>query len=78
MRIEHALDQHLDLAARVLAAVQARLDHARVVHDEHVARPSSDDVAKRRSSSAVRRRRAAAGSRALRGGMLRDQLGGQA
>jgi hypothetical protein len=37
VRIEHALDQDLDLAAAVLAPVQARLDDARVVHHQHVA-----------------------------------------
>ena len=35
--IEHALDQHLDLAAAVLAPGEPRLDHARIVHDQQVA-----------------------------------------
>ena len=36
--VEHALDQHLDLAAGLFASGQPRFDHARVVHHQHVAR----------------------------------------
>jgi hypothetical protein len=47
VRIEHPLDQHLDLAAAVLAPVQARLDHPCVVDDQHVAgKQQVDDVGK--------------------------------
>ena len=35
--IENALDQHLDLSAALLVPGQARVDHTRVVHHQHVA-----------------------------------------
>jgi hypothetical protein len=36
--VDHALDQHLHFAARVLAAAQPRLHHARIVQHQHVVR----------------------------------------
>ena len=78
MRIEHPLHQHLHLAAAVLAAMQPRLHHARVVHDQHVVgRDEPRDVGKaevfERAGRAVEVQEAARG--ALRRRMLRDQLG---
>ena len=61
---QHALDEHLHLAAGVLAAAQPRLDHARVVEDEEVARieerrqVAEGEVAQRRPTAP----RAAGGS----------------
>ncbi|MDT4832384.1 hypothetical protein FQZ97_659400 [compost metagenome] len=46
MRVQHALHQHLDLAAARLVAEEACLDHARVVEDQQVFRAQViDDVA---------------------------------
>ncbi len=36
--VEHAFDQHLDLAAAILAPEQARRDHARIVEHQQVTR----------------------------------------
>jgi hypothetical protein len=36
--VDHALDQHLDFTARVLAAVQPRLHHPRIVQHQNVVR----------------------------------------
>nr|GEU28151.1 hypothetical protein [Tanacetum cinerariifolium] len=45
--VEHALDQRLDLAAAFLGAEEARLEHARVVHHQQVARlQQAHDVGK--------------------------------
>ena len=54
---EHALDEHLDLAARVLDAVQPRLDDAGVVEHQHVAGATGTAAGRRRRDrdSAVRR-----------------------
>ena len=46
MVIEHALDQHLNFTARVLAAAQPRLDHPGVVeHHEVVASDEAREIA---------------------------------
>ena len=80
MGVEHALDQHLDPAAAGLASQQARLDHARVVEHEHVARLHQlRQVAKQpirqRAACAVQMQQPARA--ALRRRKLRDQLGRQ-
>src|SRR5258706_13622872 len=79
-RVEHALDQHLDFAAGVLAPAQPRLDDARVVHYEQVAcvQPC-DDVGESQVLDRARARIEVqqAARRALRRGTLGDQFGRQ-
>jgi hypothetical protein len=56
---EHALDQHLDRTAALLAPEQTRLDDLGVVEDEQVAaRQQRGQVAKRAVCSAGRSRNA--------------------
>jgi hypothetical protein len=76
--VEHALDQQLDLAARGLLAVQARLDDLGVVEDQQVARLEQagqflEDAVDRRAAGVVEQTRAAA----LGGGVLGHQFGWQ-
>ena len=76
---EHALDQHFDIAAGFLDAEKARLQHARVVHHQQVARSKQiDDVAELAVDDRVavelqQARRAALGKRDL-GDAVRRQV----
>ena len=75
--IEHALDQHLDLAAALLAAGEPRLDHARVVHHQHVAGGDkrgkfAEHAVAQCAARTVEMQQAARA--ALGGGLLRDQF----
>ena len=76
--VQHALDQHLELAAGGLFAEQARLDHAGVVEDQQVAGAQqrgqlAEDAVDGRGAGAIEQARGAA----FGGGMLRDQFGRQ-
>ena len=69
--VEHALDQHFDLAAGCLLAEEARLQHPRVVEDQQVAGlEQADDVGEMAIGDAVavelqQARSAAVGQRGL-------------
>ena len=76
--IERALDEHLDLAARVLDAVEPRLHDPRVVEHEHVAgREELREIGERVIGHAAGRKAQQPARRPRRGRMLRDQLGRQ-
>ncbi|MCY1504708.1 hypothetical protein D9M68_388890 [compost metagenome] len=76
--LQHALDQQFELAAGRLLAEQARLDHARVVEDQQVARTKQrgqflEDAVGRGIAGAVEQ----TGGGAFGGGVLCHQLGRQ-
>ncbi len=76
--VEHALDQHLDLAAGFLDAEEARLEHAGVVHHEQVARLQLvDDVGELAVDDLVAIEVQQARRAAVRQRQLRNALGGQ-
>ena len=75
---QQPLDQHLDRTAALLVTMKTRLDHARVVEDEQVTRVEQlrqlgEDMVDSGQAPRVEQARRAA----LRGRMLRDQLGRQ-
>ena len=72
---QHSLKQQFDPAARGLARMEPRLDHARVVQHQQVARRDQPwEVGEREVGERVRADVQQATAGALRRGRLRDQL----
>ncbi len=78
MRVQHTLDQHLDLPPAFLAAKQTRLDDARIVQYQHIVRPDQlQQVGEAAILQCAIMRIQQAARAALTGRMLRDQSLGQ-